>query len=102
MYDTGGLSIKTKTGMPGMKRDCGGAAAVLGAFYVAVRNGFTGKVRGGVGGGHVIEVQFLIPVSIVSKLALVPVSCIFKFWFSHEMSLFSDFNNLIIVVFVLR
>ena len=23
--------------MPGMKRDCGGAAAVLGAFYVAIR-----------------------------------------------------------------
>ena len=26
--------------MPGMKRDCGGAAGVLGAFYVAVKNGF--------------------------------------------------------------
>jgi len=37
VYDTGGLSIKTKTGMPGMKRDCGGAAAILGAFYVAVK-----------------------------------------------------------------
>ena len=23
--------------MPGMKRDCGGAAAVLGTFYVAVK-----------------------------------------------------------------
>ncbi len=43
VFDTGGLSIKSKTGMPGMKRDCGGAAAVLAAFYVAVRNGFTGK-----------------------------------------------------------
>merc|ERR1712126_454968 len=30
-----------KTAMPGMKRDCGGAAAVLGAFSVAVKNGFT-------------------------------------------------------------
>ena len=40
VYDTGGLSIKTKTGMPGMKRDCGGAAGILGAFYVAVKNGF--------------------------------------------------------------
>ena len=29
VYDTGGLSIKTKEGMPGMKRDMGGAAAVL-------------------------------------------------------------------------
>ncbi|KAA0160016.1 hypothetical protein FNF28_05596 [Cafeteria roenbergensis] len=32
VYDTGGLSIKSKDGMPGMKRDMGGAAAVLGAF----------------------------------------------------------------------
>ena len=37
VYDTGGLSIKTKTGMPGMKGDMGGAAAVLGAFCAAVR-----------------------------------------------------------------
>ncbi|XP_069676729.1 probable aminopeptidase NPEPL1 isoform X1 [Periplaneta americana] len=41
VYDTGGLSIKAKTAMPGMKRDCGGAAGVLGAFYAAVRQGFT-------------------------------------------------------------
>ncbi|XP_063315708.1 probable aminopeptidase NPEPL1 [Pelobates fuscus] len=40
VYDTGGLSIKGKTTMPGMKRDCGGAAAVLGAFKVAVKQGF--------------------------------------------------------------
>ncbi|MEE2786278.1 MAG: leucyl aminopeptidase family protein [Myxococcota bacterium] len=37
VYDTGGLSIKGKTGMPGMKTDMGGAAAVLGAFRAAVR-----------------------------------------------------------------
>ncbi|XP_046668613.1 probable aminopeptidase NPEPL1 isoform X1 [Homalodisca vitripennis] len=41
VYDTGGLSIKTKTTMPGMKRDCGGAAGILGAFYSIVRQGFT-------------------------------------------------------------
>lgn len=41
VYDTGGLSIKGKTAMPGMKRDCGGAAAILGAFYAAVKSGFT-------------------------------------------------------------
>jgi probable aminopeptidase NPEPL1 len=29
VYDTGGLSIKSKTGMPGMKHDCGGAAGLL-------------------------------------------------------------------------
>ncbi|KAI0220687.1 putative aminopeptidase NPEPL1 [Lamellibrachia satsuma] len=40
VYDTGGLSIKGKANMPGMKRDCGGAAAVLGAFYTAVKQGF--------------------------------------------------------------
>lgn len=27
--------------MPGMKRDCGGAAAILGAFYAAVTSKFT-------------------------------------------------------------
>lgn len=32
VYDTGGLSLKTPASMPGMKRDMGGAAAVLGAF----------------------------------------------------------------------
>ncbi|WP_431804399.1 leucyl aminopeptidase [Halobacillus andaensis] len=31
-YDTGGYSLKSKTGMPGMKGDMGGAAAVLGAM----------------------------------------------------------------------
>merc|ERR1711970_173710 len=41
VYDTGGLSIKGNTAMPGMKRDCGSAAAILGAFSVAVKNGFT-------------------------------------------------------------
>lgn len=40
VYDTGGLSIKQKTGMPGMKRDCGGAAAILGAFKCVVQSGF--------------------------------------------------------------
>ncbi|MFP7200214.1 leucyl aminopeptidase [Lysinibacillus halotolerans] len=33
-YDTGGYSIKTKTGMVGMKGDMGGAAAVLGAMKI--------------------------------------------------------------------
>lgn len=27
--------------MPGMKRDCGGAAGILGAFYAAVKSNFT-------------------------------------------------------------
>ncbi len=39
VYDTGGLSLKTKTGMPGMKSDMGGAAAVLAAFEAALRLG---------------------------------------------------------------
>lgn len=40
VYDTGGLSIKQKTSMPGMKRDCGGAAAILGAFQTIVKVNF--------------------------------------------------------------
>lgn len=41
VYDTGGLSIKAKTSMPGMKRDCGGAAALLGAFSALVKAKFS-------------------------------------------------------------
>ncbi|KAM3955497.1 putative aminopeptidase NPEPL1 granny smith protein [Aphomia sociella] len=37
VYDTGGLSIKARTSMVGMKGDCAGAAAVLGAFAAAVK-----------------------------------------------------------------
>lgn len=32
-YDTGGLTLKTKTGMPGMKGDKAGGCAVLGAMH---------------------------------------------------------------------
>ena len=32
--------MQGKTAMPGMKRDCGGAAGILGAFYAAVSQGF--------------------------------------------------------------
>ena len=39
MYDTGGLSLKPKTGMGGMKMDMGGAAAVLSAFDTAAKRG---------------------------------------------------------------
>jgi probable aminopeptidase NPEPL1 len=38
-YDTGGLSIKPKLGMVGMKGDLGGAAAVLAAFWAAAKLG---------------------------------------------------------------
>jgi probable aminopeptidase NPEPL1 len=44
VYDTGGLSIKTKTGMPGMKGDMGGSAAVFGAFQAAVKSGVDYKI----------------------------------------------------------
>eukprot|EP00977_Amphora_coffeiformis_P024933 scaffold17681_cov155-Amphora_coffeaeformis.AAC.4 len=37
VYDTGGLSLKPKTGMCGMKGDMGGSAGLLGAFYSAVK-----------------------------------------------------------------
>ncbi|KAM8867148.1 putative aminopeptidase NPEPL1 isoform 1-T1 [Synchiropus picturatus] len=45
VYDTGGLSIKGKTTMPGMKRDCGGAAAILGAFRATVKQGFNDNLH---------------------------------------------------------
>jgi len=35
-FDTGGLQIKGRAGMEGMKTDLGGAAAVLAAFEVLV------------------------------------------------------------------
>ncbi len=38
MYDTGGYSLKSATGMPSMKMDMGGAATVLGAFEAVVRS----------------------------------------------------------------
>ncbi len=38
-YDTGGLSLKGRAGMCGMKCDMGGAAAVLGAFLSLARCG---------------------------------------------------------------
>lgn len=41
VFDTGGLQIKTKVGMPGMKRDMGGAAAIFSAFLSVVRSGTT-------------------------------------------------------------
>ncbi len=44
VYDTGGLSLKPKTSMVGMKGDMGGAAAVLAAFRAAVRLGHPGRL----------------------------------------------------------
>ncbi|CAH2003468.1 unnamed protein product [Acanthoscelides obtectus] len=40
VYDTGGMCLKGRLTMPGMKRDCGGAAGILGAFYAAVKANF--------------------------------------------------------------
>ena len=39
VYDTGGLSLKSKAGMCGMKHDMGGAAGMLGGFYSAAKLG---------------------------------------------------------------
>ncbi len=44
MYDTGGYSLKSVTGMPSMKMDMGGAATVLGAFEAIVRSGIKKNV----------------------------------------------------------
>ncbi|GMT05349.1 hypothetical protein PENTCL1PPCAC_27523, partial [Pristionchus entomophagus] len=40
VYDTGGMQIKGKTGMPSMKMDMGGAAALLTSFSTLVSSGF--------------------------------------------------------------
>lgn len=45
VYDTGGLSIKGSTNMPGMKGDMGGSAAVLGAFAAICRLGAPHRVH---------------------------------------------------------
>lgn len=37
IYDTGGLGLKPKDGMCGMKHDMGGSAGVLGGFQAAVQ-----------------------------------------------------------------
>lgn len=44
VYDTGGLSIKGKADMPGMKNDMGGAAAVLHGFRAAVELGLARRI----------------------------------------------------------
>ncbi|MFO0747689.1 MAG: leucyl aminopeptidase family protein [Myxococcota bacterium] len=44
VYDTGGLSLKPKGDMPGMKNDMGGAAAVLAAFHAAVELGLPRRI----------------------------------------------------------
>jgi len=45
VYDTGGLSLKSKDGMPGMKHDMGGAVGMIGAFLAAVRLGVDRKIK---------------------------------------------------------
>ncbi|MCP4810136.1 MAG: leucyl aminopeptidase family protein [Proteobacteria bacterium] len=55
VYDTGGLSLKGKDHMPGMKGDMGGAAAVLGGFEAACHAGL---------GGHLIAVLCLAENSV--------------------------------------
>eukprot|EP00986_Skeletonema_menzelii_P020326 scaffold30871_cov154-Skeletonema_menzelii.AAC.2 len=44
VYDTGGLALKSKVGMCGMKHDCGGSAGVLGGFVAAVTLGLPVKL----------------------------------------------------------
>lgn len=45
VYDTGGLAIKSRDGMCGMKHDMGGAAGVLGGFTAAVKLRTPRKIR---------------------------------------------------------
>ncbi|KAJ1480547.1 hypothetical protein T484DRAFT_1759172 [Baffinella frigidus] len=44
-YDTGGLSLKSKDGMPGMKHDMGGAAGMIGGFYAAAKLGCKQRIH---------------------------------------------------------
>ena len=44
IYDTGGLSLKPKVGMCGMKHDMGGSAGLLGGFVSAVKLGIDKKL----------------------------------------------------------
>lgn len=55
VYDTGGLSLKGKDHMPGMKGDMGGAAAVIGGFEAACHANL---------GGHLIAVLCLAENSV--------------------------------------
>jgi leucyl aminopeptidase len=45
VYDTGGLAIKARAGMCGMKHDMGGSAGVLGGFWAAVQLRTPRKLR---------------------------------------------------------
>jgi len=45
VYDTGGLSLKTRAGMCGMKHDMGGSAGVFAGFWSAVQLGVPKKVH---------------------------------------------------------
>lgn len=45
VYDCGGLSLKPRDGMSGMKADMAGAAAVLGAFAALVEGGYPQRLR---------------------------------------------------------
>jgi len=62
VYNTGGLIIKGKTVMPGAKRECAGAAAVLGAFAAAVKSGFNQNL-------HAV---FCVAENAVGPLATLP------------------------------
>ncbi|KAJ3160666.1 putative aminopeptidase npepl1 [Geranomyces michiganensis] len=44
VYDTGGLSLKSGTGMCGMKGDMGGSAACFGAILAAAKNNYGGSL----------------------------------------------------------
>lgn len=45
VYDTGGLSLKSKDGMCGMKGDMGGAAGTFGGFFAAIQMNPTQKIH---------------------------------------------------------
>ena len=54
--------------MPGMKRDCGGAAGILGAFYAAVKQGM-------IPSKHILDASTLDLISFSSTTLLFS-----RFW----------------------
>jgi len=62
VYDTGGLSIKGKDFMPGMKRDMGGAGAILQAFHATCK----------IGAPHCIYAVLCLAENAVGPLATRP------------------------------
>jgi len=96
MYDTGGYSLKTVTGMPNMKCDMAGAATVLGAMEVIARLGFKKNVDviiaatdNRIGDGAIVPDDILtaangMTIEIISTDAEGRLTLADALWFAQE------------------